>query len=94
MQSTRKPANVIDQILKYVPEGMWALREKLLMVRRYATYLPPEYYTPAWKGIREALVLWLNVPPLEKWEEAILSIMEGNVTQEVSVVPTYMAPMP
>ena len=72
----RDVIDVIDQLIKHIPDKAWALRTKLEQVRTAATYLPPEYGEPAWKEVTDALAMFLCFPPADDWEKEIQAIMK------------------
>jgi hypothetical protein len=75
----RDPTEVINTILKYVPEnGFVALRSELERIKSNACFVAPEAMQRIWLRLGDALDDKLNNPPKYDWEVTISDIMRGN----------------
>jgi len=74
----RNPYNVIDTILKHVPQEYTFLYSELEKIKTNIEYTPPESIHSIWTKIAFTLQLNLNMPPKHDWEKAIHNILRNN----------------
>lgn len=71
----RDPAEVIEAVLKHVPESMSDLRANLQKVARDAAYSPPEDQRVSWLSLARLLNEALPIPPETEWQKEIYRIV-------------------
>ena len=76
----RRPSEVIEAILKHVPEDKVILRRYLLGIREDSFYTPPESMVEIWVRIGLTLKAYLSSPPTLDYEIRIGQIVRGEAT--------------
>jgi hypothetical protein len=74
----REPCNVINEILKHVPQELTELRATLEKIKFDSEYLPPEGMNIIWRKLGYTLERNLNMPPVEDWEKTIQGIIQNK----------------
>jgi hypothetical protein len=74
----RDPCNVINAILKHVPQELTELRATLEKIQSNAQYVPPEGMNIIWRKLGYTLEHNLNMPPIEDWEKTIHNIVRNK----------------
>ena len=76
----RRPSEVIEAILKHVPEDKTDLRRQLDGLSTDACYCPPEGLVYIWRRLRDTLQANLRLPPKQEWEVRVGQIVRGEAT--------------
>lgn len=73
----RNITDVIDSILKVVPEDSQTLRDRLVGVKRDAGFRAPEMMRLSWRALADVLEDEIGEPTLD-WHHKVATIVQGT----------------